>query len=857
MYAQIEKPKENKSKEVANTVTQKKSAGKQGFGSVDNRPEAIAQRKLQEIANNSPQAMQLRVFQTMVNNSPQAKQAAQLQAMPDNYSAQQHYPIQKKENNTGLPDNLKLGIENLSGYSMDDVKVHYNSDKPAQLQAHAYAQGTDIHLAQGQKKHLPHEAWHVVQQKQGRVPTMQMKGTMNINDDAELEKEADVMGAKAFQLRRIEPTKLQSGNTDSKVVQGYSIVQAGNLRAQQHATIETQDLAQTRYGSTYVNSTTTATQQGVNPTTSVRTTEKVSGAHQQVTSNLPAFKVSQNALMAVPDYGQAKNFYATRGIITAANAAFVAGGTDLRLVSQGHSITVPLNPATPVAHQTRNLKKVHAALRVPVGAHGAIQTQIQHVFPVMECNAFIRLITGISAAASRMAVLEDTAQAAPRREVQASERWEPTEGIATHMSGGAPQSATQVGNALAGPALTGAQVNAGLTAYETLPDLTRSVRSAKLGVNEHVDPQVGEGMVIKSMATTNLMNPPAYLYDAQNMVASGTNSRLKQAVIKAAYTNALHRLDAANAIVSESRATVSARIQEMMKTWAVHYAGVVGRDGPDMVTLENYNRVVEVRWEHQRIFNNLFRDFQEFKDLVGDRLNHLRAVPSQQDIQLLVAAASAAPGLGVAYQAALAEATQSFATGLKNTAATFGGAFYFDMYGPAAQSFHAKFKGTASNPLTLHIKEDVQAVAQDATAEILRLHNRIQLWETPILAHPIAGFGVNAGYMAVINHALTEEAACNVDFAAANTRAEYKAVRDRANRELWTVFNTQIRARVMAAYQAIIGRAPVPLAANLADLVVRCNAFRNTYYFFNKADAEYNQITNLRNLVQALIAVGL
>ena len=106
-------------------------------------------------------------------------------------------PIQRK-NNTGLPDNLKAGIENLSGYSMDDVKVHYNSSKPAQLQAHAYAKGTDIHLASGQEKHLPHEAWHVVQQKQGRVkPTMQFKGKVNINDDVGLEKEADVMGEKA------------------------------------------------------------------------------------------------------------------------------------------------------------------------------------------------------------------------------------------------------------------------------------------------------------------------------------------------------------------------------------------------------------------------------------------------------------------------------------------------------------------------------------------------------------------------------------------------------------------------------------------------------------------------------------
>ncbi|WP_205728613.1 DUF4157 domain-containing protein [Flavobacterium sp. J27] len=111
-------------------------------------------------------------------------------------------PIQKKANKTGLPDNLKSGIENLSGYNMDDVKVHYNSSKPAQLQAHAYAQGTDIHVAPGQEKHLPHEAWHVVQQKQGRVqPTRQLKSKVNINDDLGLEKEADVMGAKAIQMQ--------------------------------------------------------------------------------------------------------------------------------------------------------------------------------------------------------------------------------------------------------------------------------------------------------------------------------------------------------------------------------------------------------------------------------------------------------------------------------------------------------------------------------------------------------------------------------------------------------------------------------------------------------------------------------
>lgn len=192
MNTHADKMQENKSQSVANEVSQKQSGSESTFQFVDNRPEAVAQRKLQEMAN----------------NSLQVHQVAQLQAMADNNFVQRQHPIQKKENNTGLPDNLKSGIENLSGYSMDHVRVHRNSDKPSQLQAHAYAQGTEIHLGPGQEKHLPHEAWHVVQQKQGRVkPLLQMNGTVNVNDDLGLEKEADVMGAKASRFANSRPEK--------------------------------------------------------------------------------------------------------------------------------------------------------------------------------------------------------------------------------------------------------------------------------------------------------------------------------------------------------------------------------------------------------------------------------------------------------------------------------------------------------------------------------------------------------------------------------------------------------------------------------------------------------------------------
>ncbi|MCB1881526.1 MAG: DUF4157 domain-containing protein, partial [Gammaproteobacteria bacterium] len=124
---------------------------------------------------------------------------------------------------------MKSGIEQLSGTDISDVKVHYNSDKPARLQAHAYAQGTDIHIAPGEEKQLPHEAWHVVQQKQGRVqPTRQAPGNINVNDDAGLEREADVMGQKgltagresfvknsAHQLRQ----KKRAASADNRIVQ--------------------------------------------------------------------------------------------------------------------------------------------------------------------------------------------------------------------------------------------------------------------------------------------------------------------------------------------------------------------------------------------------------------------------------------------------------------------------------------------------------------------------------------------------------------------------------------------------------------------------------------------------------------
>lgn len=179
----------------------------------DNRSEAKVQNQFSKLVNSS-------VSEDSIQRVENEEEELQMKSKETDSGPQNplQIPVQRVENNTGLPDQLKSGVENLSGYSLDDVNVHYNSAKPAQLNAHAYAQGTDIHIGPGQEQHLPHEAWHVVQQKQGRVrPTKQLKGKVNINDDSGLEKEADVMGAKALQMKSENSNDLITSQTTSVV----------------------------------------------------------------------------------------------------------------------------------------------------------------------------------------------------------------------------------------------------------------------------------------------------------------------------------------------------------------------------------------------------------------------------------------------------------------------------------------------------------------------------------------------------------------------------------------------------------------------------------------------------------------
>jgi Domain of unknown function (DUF4157)/DNA/RNA non-specific endonuclease len=262
----------------ANAVVQERDGGDSASQLVEQRPGATAQRALDESLNQSPKVQSQLQLQQMFNGSSRVAAQRKLadtlsagkSAQPPQQALQRQEtleeedeeplqgklmplqkeatledeeplqpksePMQQQENKTGLPDNLKAGVENLSGLAMDDVKVHYNSPAPATVQALAYTQGTDIHVGPGQEQHLAHEAWHVAQQKQGRVqPTTQAKGVA-INDDKGLESEADAMGARALQAGEMNVQRQAASDAAAET----SLIQAASQESQSADTLQLQ-----------------------------------------------------------------------------------------------------------------------------------------------------------------------------------------------------------------------------------------------------------------------------------------------------------------------------------------------------------------------------------------------------------------------------------------------------------------------------------------------------------------------------------------------------------------------------------------------------------------------------------------
>src|SRR5436190_301378 len=120
--------KKTGSRAAANQVAQRKSQGK----SLPSSGTGIVQKSAPE------EEMQLK------------KDVVQKSGNEDEEMQKKSLPVQKQEaapqNNTGMPGHIKSNLEGISGMDMSDVRVNYNSEKPGQLNALAYARGNDIQI---------------------------------------------------------------------------------------------------------------------------------------------------------------------------------------------------------------------------------------------------------------------------------------------------------------------------------------------------------------------------------------------------------------------------------------------------------------------------------------------------------------------------------------------------------------------------------------------------------------------------------------------------------------------------------------------------------------------------------------
>lgn len=132
MYAQVEKSKENKSRSVANSVSEKKSAVSQCIGIVDNRAKTSAQKNLQDIINSSENdSTQLR---NKIDKGNDSSDGPLYQSLSQNNSA----PVQRYRIGFGsskISENEKLvWKDSLTTYAGDDQFIQANSIADGQIE---------------------------------------------------------------------------------------------------------------------------------------------------------------------------------------------------------------------------------------------------------------------------------------------------------------------------------------------------------------------------------------------------------------------------------------------------------------------------------------------------------------------------------------------------------------------------------------------------------------------------------------------------------------------------------------------------------------------------------------------------
>lgn len=170
----------------------------------------------------------------------QQQQESKSNVGAENSFVNQTHSVQMKQN-PFLPADVQNKMESTMGADFSDVKIQTNSQKASDMGAHAFAQGNEVHFAQGKfdpssktgQSLIGHELAHVQQQREGRVKPDVMLGETPVNTSNALESEADSLGAKAADAQTgvVQNKRASSSpiSTSKAPVQGFfgSLVSKG------------------------------------------------------------------------------------------------------------------------------------------------------------------------------------------------------------------------------------------------------------------------------------------------------------------------------------------------------------------------------------------------------------------------------------------------------------------------------------------------------------------------------------------------------------------------------------------------------------------------------------------------------
>jgi hypothetical protein len=132
-----------------------------------------------------------------------------------------------------MPGGVRAKMEDALGADFSDVRVQPGSVHALQLQAAAFTQGSEIHVApgywapetsQGQRL-LGHELGHVLQQRAGRVAMTARLGGTGLNDDPALEREAHAYGTRAVSGRGGPVEGMAGGGAESITATQSAVIQ--------------------------------------------------------------------------------------------------------------------------------------------------------------------------------------------------------------------------------------------------------------------------------------------------------------------------------------------------------------------------------------------------------------------------------------------------------------------------------------------------------------------------------------------------------------------------------------------------------------------------------------------------------